>query len=605
MEMRRRGMLLAVALTGLLAARGAVAEEVQSLIPADALGYAVIHDLAGTDEKIGDLGELAGAPVVKPLATLQALAGVKEGLNTSGTAAVVVLPPAEPDAAPASVLLLPVTDYDAMLESLRPEKLDDALTKVSLPTGAFVVAKRKSYAIVAGMKDRPALERLLSASETQKTPPSLAPWIAEQDIALVVCRPGIELGAEKATQALAEMRKGFDQMKAQMEENPPEGFDAKQLETMVQAMKMYDGIVRAARAEVDSLGLGIRLEAKGPIRLSVPVVFLAEGSVASKIDTFVVKDAKLLAGLPAETYLMALGVAIPEGTAEEAGKASMEMLRFAPQLYGLNEEQIDRLVEIAPKYMQGMQGMSMVLGIGDPGEPLYARTIGVLRVENAQAFLARYTDYVKEMKEAVGEGNSMFSDMTVESYLLDGTNGIKLTMGLPKMFGMAGPVDFDKMMEQMYGSSDTITAYMVPANPNTIVFSYFGDDILRKGLEAARNKGEGLAENEEAAKTLKLLPPGAPAVGLWSLEGTRTYIQRTLEIVAGAAETEVPLMTIPEFPKAPPVGFSIESAPAMLTLHVVILPDTVRAASKYVSQFQQQQPEATAPQAAPAEEEVK
>lgn len=588
MGVRRLWIVLAAGLA-ILAGRTAGAAEVQSLVPADALGYAVVHNLATADGKVGQLVQLTHLPIPQPLAMLQAMGGAKAGVDAAGTAAVVVLPGADPQAAPGSVLLLPVTDYSALVDPLKPEKLTDELAQVRLPAGTFVVAHRENFAVVAGVKDRAALEKLLSATEfLPEEPAALRDWLAGQDVAVVVTRPGVELLAAKATQALQEFRKGFEAVQAQAEKNAPEGFDRKQFEIMRDATQMYDAMIDAARSEVAEVGLGVRVDEEQVVRLSVPVIFRPEGTLASRIDTFKAEDGDVLAGLPQGQYMMAMGGMLPQDCAAAMGKASMSLLRFAPQIYGLSGEQIDRLKEIAPKYMEGVRGMAMVFAIGEADEPLYARTVGIMRVDDSAAFLARYDSYVEEMRKAIGDDDStLFSGMTVEPYELDGKKGVKLTMNLPKMFPAGGPVDMSKVMDRMYGPGGKLSAYMVPADAHTVLFAYFGDDVLRRGLAAFEGKAGTLIADEQVAKTLKLLPAGAPAYGLWDLDGTRAYIQRTMEIIFSVTGQEIPPITIPELPTAPPVGVSLESAPACILLQVVVPPETIRAAVEYAGKLQQ------------------
>ena len=71
-------------------------------------------------------------PVPSPLAMLKGYFGVHEGADQSGTIALIVLPPEVEGALPTPVLLIPVTDYDKFLRSMKPEKAGDEVTKIEI-----------------------------------------------------------------------------------------------------------------------------------------------------------------------------------------------------------------------------------------------------------------------------------------------------------------------------------------------------------------------------------------------------------------------------------------------------------------------------------------
>ena len=56
-------------------------------------------------------------------------------------------------------------------------------------------------------------------------------------------------------------------------------------------------------------------------------------------------------------------------------------------MYGLNEEQTEKLAEISVETMKGVRGMSMMLGIAKPGEPLYAGMAGAMWTDDSEAFM--------------------------------------------------------------------------------------------------------------------------------------------------------------------------------------------------------------------------
>ena len=109
---------------------------------------------------------------------------------------------------------------------------------------------------------------------------------------------------------------------------------------------------------------------------------------------------------------------------------------------------------------------------------------------------------------------------------LDGTPALKVTMGIPQMPNM--PPESVKMLERMYGPGGKITAWIVPCDDRTVVFSYMGQEPLRRAIAAIKQGKPDLAADAEMAKVAALLPSGATWSVYCSPKGILDFVNQTM-----------------------------------------------------------------------------
>ena len=115
----RRFTLAVVVLAMLVIASGIQAQALKQL-PADALVVIKVNNLQSVSDKAGALAKKLGLadllpPLADPLAALRAQLSVKEGLDAKGEMALGIYAPGEGESEPRILVLLPVTDFQALL----------------------------------------------------------------------------------------------------------------------------------------------------------------------------------------------------------------------------------------------------------------------------------------------------------------------------------------------------------------------------------------------------------------------------------------------------------------------------------------------------------
>jgi hypothetical protein len=287
----------------------------------------------------------------------------------------------------------------------------------------------------------------------------------------------------------------------------------------------------------------------------------------------------LLAGLPAGPFVVAGGVASSPGVWDTMMKFSTRMMKTMPQVYGLKEQQLDKLSQSGAKTMQGTSSISAVLELGKENEPLFAGAIGVTRVDDAQAFLTRYEKQGKLYNEIVKDANSPVMRPTeIEKCEIGGTPGLQITSKAPPSVKEGPQAAFAEMF---FGSGGKIVAWLVPADQHTVLMGWVNKDRLEQVLAAVKESKPDLAAHEDVAKSVALLPKNAVATAYLSPQGLIHFVQRVGAMLPGA-----PLKpgALPDFPKTPPVAFAVTTAPNEVRTHLAIPAEALRAIGPYAIQ---------------------
>ena len=189
------------------------AQSVLEMVPDDALGAVVINQLTQTDAKILKLGQQIQMPVPSPLMMFKAMAKAEKGLDEKGSAAVIAMPAKEDGGRPNLVIAVPVSDYKAFVGQFEPEKVSDAISKVTINSRRILAANKDGYALFAHTDDQETLEAVLESDKSIAA--EVEPWkqwAASDDAVAIVTRHGLKLffaradkELEKAKEAMASM----------------------------------------------------------------------------------------------------------------------------------------------------------------------------------------------------------------------------------------------------------------------------------------------------------------------------------------------------------------------------------------------------------------
>ncbi len=156
--------------------------------------------------------------------------------------------------------------------------------------------------------------------------------------------------------------------------------------------------------------------------------------------------------------------------------------------------------------MAPVDRVAMSLGIPKPGNPLYANTVIVIKVDDAPKYLDRYSAAIKLLAGAVKAPQIPSIGYDVTKIDVDGSAALDVVTDLSG-FNQPGAADIKPIFQQMFGSGDQVHTYLAVADEKTAVMAYVGVDNLKRALAGAKTPDQGLALDPQIAETSALLPP--------------------------------------------------------------------------------------------------
>lgn len=548
------------------------AEDVLKLVPEAASGFLLINQPGPLDAKLQAFAAEMKVPLPPPLMMLKMQSGIKEGLDEKGTVAVVLLPPESEGTPPTPIVLVPVTDFAKFVEPFGPEASGD-VTQITISRAPCWARSIGGYAAITDSAHKDAITSTLKLSS--EVPAALAPWrqwLADNDAAAVILPPGI-----KRIAALAQQ--GIDRTKATMQNLGDKA------QAGVAVFDIYGRILQAAAREVSAFGVGLQIDKQNSVRIMKRTALVAGGTWANALTQAHPPKENLLNGLPDRSFVAAGGGAVSAPFWDAMRKFSVEMMKATPKAYGLGEEKIKKLPEFAFESMKQISGMSMVFGVGKSGESLYGNMIVINRVNDVKAYMAAYEKDMKQYADFVKAADlPALQPIEVEPSDFGGAHALQITITAPKFPEGQQAQPGQKMLEYFFGPEGKVTGWIVPVDEHNVVLGYVNKDLLQQTIDALKQGKPALAANAEIAKTAAMLPPDAVTVVYISPQGTIEFVKQTvLAAIPFAGNLKDDL---PDFPKTPPFGFAINTAPNEVQTTFVIPADILRAIAPYVAKFQ-------------------
>ena len=269
-------------------------------------------------------------------------------------------------------------------------------------------------------------------------------------------------------------------------------------------------------------------------------------------------------------------------------KFSFNIMKSMPDLYGMSAEQVDKISETSVQALKGIRGASFMLGEGQSNEPIYSKFIGVMQVDNSQAFLANYEKYLRQYGKLIKDAHSpILQPPTIEKSVIGGVASLQITMNVPQPPGVAKMPQQARLMETLLGPGEKITTWLAPVDEHHIVMGYVSKKHIQDTLKALKQGKPGLANDEGVSKTAALLPPDAILVAYISPQGTIDFIKRMASVII-PPEMKVE-QKIPDFPKTPPLGFALTTAPNELQTSLIVPAEVLLAVPQYIQKINSQQ----------------
>ena len=569
-------------LVAFVAALAEARETVLTAIPSDALGFAVVHNLADASRSIGEVAKLVQAPAPDLLALAKNFSGIQKGLNDQGDLAIVVI---ERRSAPTLVVLVPVANFADFCAGLHVADPGESTVEVKLNGRPKLLGHKGNFALLANTNDRAVLEAFLAAKTNLATDTSLATWLDANRASLVITSRGV-------AEALPKLIAGIRTAQEQMRKAPtPQG------QTAAESLNLYVDFLTAAEPEVDQFGLGLRIDGVQTVDLVKRVQFVPSGAWAKWAAGVPPATENFLTGLPAGPFMAVMGFVVPQGSMEHFMKFSVQMMTQNPAFH-LTQEQAEKYLQLSSGAMRHVRSMRMRFGIAKPGAGIYSNTTALMTVDDSKAYLDEYEKSLVAMGKFGQEVKSPLIPVPdVKRTKLGETPVFEITMDMAGAMQAATPggPDMHAMMRVFTGSEGKFKAFIAPADEHTVIMAYTSLDMLKSAIESYKSHDPGLAADEGVAKVAAKLPAGSQLVAYVEISGVVEAMQQFLGVLPN-----VPAVKLPEFAPSPPLGMAAKVTATGVEGHFVVTADTLRSVGDGIAKFRQaRHPSATPPENSP------
>jgi hypothetical protein len=578
---RRCAFWMAAALALLTVVSAWAAEDVFHAVPSEALAFVAANRIAETSAKVRKVAGQVGAPAVGLLELAKAFSGANKGLDETRAAAFVVMPGKEAKGEPSLVFLIPVSDYKQFLEAWDAKPSEkEKVVEVTIAGEPMLVAQHGDYAAMAPKKSpmpnsdfRPGLEKLVASKRSVADEyPQMLTWLNENDAVAVGTSHGVKLASDAIQEQLKRMKEMFGDMGQQ------EG-----MVSPVMALEMYAKLFQWAGKEVDTLAVAARIDQQGTLHLSKRVLFGKDSQFGASLGKLQAVEKGPLAGLPPGAFLLAAGGPWSDSAGKGMVSFQSDLMKQSFRMtYGLDEKQAEELAKRILETPKGIRAFSVMMGTGQPGQPVLADMLALYHVENAEKYLAEYLKYLDDLNKAVKKSDSadakeLFKAKKTE---IEGRPAVESETPIPLPQQVKEVPGMEDRMGKIFGSGGKLKTVLVAVDEHTIALSFTDRaPFITRAIAAAKKPSEGLASDAEIAKTAAMLPTGAQWVGYFNPSGAVAFAKGMVDAMSEEGGFKP---NIPEFPASPPIGIAVKTLPGELQTETVVPSAVLDAIGKYV-----------------------
>lgn len=565
--MWRRGITAAVlALCAVLP--GHAAEDVFHAIPAEALAFAAVNRIAESDAKLQGLARHVQAPAASLLGLAKAASGAQKGLDVSGTAAVVVMSGKTPKADSVTILLAPVADYQEFLKNWEPKKVE-AITELTVGGQQVLVAQCGRYAAIAESHCRVILERFIGAKRSiAESEPQWLAWMAENDAVVVATGAGVKRVSKSVQEEAKRMRKLFAQI--------GDG----EAPASIGILDFYARLFQWGEKELRIAGIAAKVDAQGNVRVTKRMGFSTESPWASALA-----ECRPLPqawhGLPGGAFAVAGGG--PWSEALTRGMAACQadfMKQTYRTTYGLDEKSAEEAAKLAAEAVRGITGISVMVGPGQPGQPL-GDIVALYRLDNAERFLNAYAKCVQTIGDFSkgGDGSGRKASLLGKSAEVGGRPAFEVESTFSEATNDPLLPGAAQAVAKMFGSDGKLRVVFAAVDERTVAMSFGSSAPILRAMEATKQPKDGFAADPAVGEIKAMLAPDSQWMGCISPSGVVAFVKNMIDTVV---PSEAYRPSIPDFPKCSPLGVAVKGSPGELQAEIVVTAAVLDAIGKYV-----------------------
>lgn len=547
------------ALLALLAGSAASLADVPAVldrVPANVPVVIAVRNMDQVKAKTVEIAKLVGGQIdAGPMMFIEGMLGT-QGLNKTGSAAVLALADkngqfAPDDSEPPTVILVPVSDYSAMVKALNATtsgaissmRFNDKDTYCKDIGGGYAALSEhkaivESFEAGKGMKAEHG--RRLGASGNRIADSCDVFIIADVNALRDKIEDGIQKAKDNAGQ-MAQMAGGNEKM-------------AENIDMMQKAAEeaMLNATVAVVGAGFSDNGLFIDFGMQ-----------FKDGSEANKTFGSAGRASSFTSKLPRREFLFAGGM--------DLSSPGIKAIFRSLSKVGGGDVGTGGMLGFGSNVMQfidNIDGQAFLMGATDFGAGMFNNTVTYVGTKNSRAFI----DSTKQMYEAMNGKSS--EGMTYTSTFKPGAvevSGQKADSWSLKMsFDDNDPMAMQKqmMMSMLIGQENELSGLIMPAEGGVVTTMARNQRLLSAALDSAKT-GKGLSEDEYFNRASGMLQEGRTMEVYIGTKSLLETLSGVMMMMGGGPD-------IPTPEKASPIGLGMTSDGGGMSLRLAIPTDVLK-----------------------------
>lgn len=568
----------------LLSASPLIAQGVLHHVPKNALGFAVLNRYESTDGKVAAILQKFNLPYPSPAVFLEAITGIREGLNPNGDFLLAVLPSETGgESLVEYAIWLPVSDYNRMLGALNATR-GDTISTITIADEDLIVAQQGQWALIMDPAARDSMQSILDSA--QNPPKAIAPWLdwyTQNEIGVAILAPGIEqfleeLSAFKNAQLIRKEVAEFDEIENEdaNKKKPAKPTSNSWVPPQVLAWAPQLPEFNTWLTEVAALGIAIRIDDQANI--------IATARAASKPDKSWLNTPSTQAS---ELPRLTTG---NEFVVEGSGHIPQQLMRVITAVYerksvadlgpgaDLDKDTTEEFIQAMITATDHIQSWSIASLPASKVEGIYNNQFLLVSVDSASAF-------VKNMDQAIQSWNTLNHDIREHARMLVDIDQIKIagrdaqryTIDVANMAHMPALPEIRKMMEQFFGPGGKMRMWVVPIDEHSVLLAGATKaQVIYTLSEIARKQPIDWSKPQFASAN-NLLPEQTD-LRVFFNPNSYTEWQHLQNEISNGEVLGGPLTNV--IPQCSPIAFGASVNASELRIDIAIPADTIEAYGK-------------------------
>ena len=564
------------------------AADISQSVPDKALGYVVIRNLEATNANVEKLIKKFEDSMPGPLVFFKMATGFNKGLDLKGDALIALLPPKENGGDPGPMALFPVSDYEEFAVSVDADPTGE-ISLIQVAGEDLLLAKKDKHALLMNPEYRDEMEAYLEKKSFPKQPlVQYEKWMSSSNITFAILPAGV-----KFAQAAAKSEAESDL--SRMEKNYKEWEMEGQIKSLQNNFKLQMKFIKFLGDEIQAAAYGATIDDTGNIKMGLRVQVSKTG-IVSRLSKTKLETTGIAKSLPGGPFVMAGSGPWPAEWTEALGKYILNVVENNSWMFDdaskddeeKRKEIVDNIEILIKNMAIGLKANNFSLQVGEDDDPAYSNIYSTQEVENVEAYLKgqeKVYDVMNFFMEM--SGGPITLEYEVSEITIAGKPGLKVELDILAAMGQNAFPPMQTFAETMFGEDGVFRMYYAVIDDKHILTGVSKLEDIEARVEKLRKGETDDAFKKQVAKTDALLPENPTWSVYLSPSGGVNWARRIYEAFKslGAGGS----FEMPEYPTAPPVGFTLRLTENGIEMDAAAPVETIDGLSEFVQKVKDEE----------------